>query len=102
MFTTGPLATQANQIQYGGETVGGYTWIGTTLVPVWPMMGSGYPGYYPTVAAQHSRIWYYTNPNGGNAWSSLTAALDTSANCYMSTVSGTTLYYGGIGGAQFC
>src|SRR5262249_48855908 len=50
VFTPGPLATQANQIVYGGETVGGYAWVGSTLVPVWPMMGSGYPGDYPTVA----------------------------------------------------
>lgn len=94
----GPLATYADLIEFGGETVGGYI----LFVPIWPAMGSGYYGTDPNLAAQQNTIYDFTDPTGSWVWSSLTPALDTPATCYNSAVSGTTLSFGGPGGRQFC
>jgi hypothetical protein len=96
---TQSLHTSANLIEFGGETVGANIWVGGTLYGLWPQMGDGYAGYYTNLAAQQNGIYHFPT-TGGSAWSSLTAGLDTSAACYYSVVSGTTVSFGGLGGFQ--
>jgi len=98
------LHSSANQIQFGGEAVGGYQFFSYNplfFLPTFPQMGSGYLSN-SFFAAQQSSIYYLTNTAGSSAWSKLTAASDTTASCYTSTVSSTTLIFGGGGGYQYC
>src|SRR5215470_4926220 len=57
LVTPGPLASWANVIEFGGETVGGYFFLPAPL-PTWPQMGNGhYSGDY--LAAQQNTIYYF-------------------------------------------
>jgi hypothetical protein len=99
------LHSSANLIEFGGETVGGYQFLSFNpplILPTWPQMGNGYFSNSPNLAALQYSIYYLTNAAGSSAWSKLTAATDTTASCYTSTVNGTTLIFGGAGGFQNC
>jgi hypothetical protein len=99
------LQTGSNLIEFGGETVGGAELISRRplrIAPTWPQMGNGYFSNQPNLAAQQNGIYYFTSTGGSSAWAGLLATLDTLASCYTSTVSGTTLVFGGSGGLQHC
>jgi hypothetical protein len=99
------LQTGSSLIEFGGETVGGARLISyrpLRIAPTWPQMGNGYFSNQPSLAAQQNSIYYFTSTGGSSAWASLLASLDTLASCYTSTVSGTTLVFGGAGGLQAC
>lgn len=94
LFKGGQLSRFAQEIDYGGETVG------TTS---WPAMGSGhFPAEGFGKAAYQRNIFYYPT-TGGGVNSSLTAS-QSSPNCYkISVLSGGSwspyFYFGGPGGS---
>lgn len=96
LFNDTPMATAANEIDYGGEVVGS---------TVWPPMGSGqFASSGFGHAAFDRNILYY--PTGGGATSATLHASQTSPSCFTDVTtnassnggSGTHFYFGGPGG----
>ena len=105
IYVGSPMLSGSNQLQFGGETVGGFAFFGGWIIlPTWPGMGDGIYGTQAnaSLAAQQRSIYYFTSSNGNSAWTSLTATQDTPTSCYTSSVSGATLTFGGPGSYQFC
>ena len=99
LFGSGQMATQADTIDYGGETVSGNPPNGD-----WGPMGSGANASagWPQ-AAFHCYIYYWT-PAGASAWANLSQV--GASPCYGyaqgfdSSSWGTYLYFGGPGGGD--
>ena len=96
LYGNGAMATQASEIDYGGETVG------TTSFP--PMGGGVFANQGQGHAAYHRDIRFFPAA-GGNNVASLTAAAASPA-CYTAAVSklnapwNETLFFGGPGGTN--
>lgn len=99
LFGAGQMATAADTIDYGGETVSG-----TPPDGDWPAMGSGAAASegWPN-AAFHCYIYYWT-PDGSAQWAKLAQIAPSSCYGYAGgfdeTSWGSYLFFGGSGGAD--
>jgi hypothetical protein len=97
IYAGGQLATSAQQILYGGETV--------CKDVSWPGMGSGSWAADGWMQAAYQRNIYYFPPGGGAQWASLTPEQPSPA-CYSMALAsaaapwGVYFFYGGPGGGD--
>jgi Neprosin len=101
LFGSGQMASGADTIEFGGETVSGYPPNGD-----WGQMGSGQNGSAGWEKAAYQRCIYYYTAAGGSDWASLDVVTPVSP-CYTfnggfdSTGSwGTYFFFGGAGGSD--
>ncbi len=101
LFGTGAMASGADQIEFGGETVSGVPPSGD-----WGPMGSGQLANAGWQQSAYHRAIYYYDATGGSNWASLAEFTPTSP-CYSfsggfdSTGSwGTYFFFGGPGGGD--
>lgn len=96
LYGTGPLATHASDVDYGGEVVD---------VTAWPPMGSGAFASEGWQHAAYQRDIYFFPTAGGSQWASLTGD-QASANCFTISVASTSapwneyFFFGGPGGTD--
>ena len=94
LYQNGPMATQATEIDYGGETVGNTSY---------PPMGSGAFANQGTGNAAYQRNIYYFPPTGGAQQAALTPAeqwpTSYTIQVQQSNEWGESFYFGGPGGA---
>ena len=97
VYKGGPMATGANEIDFGGETVG---------ATIWPQMGSG---QFPSAGFGHAAfmkgIAYF--PNSSTRLVGKLSVSQPSPNCYKDVTTndskssfGTYFYFGGPGGTK--
>jgi hypothetical protein len=98
LFGTGPMATSASAIKFGGETV--------TAKVSWPAMGSGGLAAAGWQQAAYQRDIFYFPTTGGAQWTGLTPQQPSPA-CYTLALQtpvarpwGVYFYYGGPGGGD--
>jgi len=100
LFGNGAMATAADTIEFGGETVSG-----TPPAGEWGPMGSGAYGSTGWQQSAFQRYIYYYPANGGAEWANLLVVQPVSA-CYSfnggfdSTAWGTYFFFGGPGGGD--
>jgi hypothetical protein len=101
LFGSGQMASGADTIEFGGETVSGAPPSGD-----WGPMGSGQDGSAGWQQAAYQRAIYYYSAGGGSTWASLNVVTPVSP-CYSfnggfdSTGSwGTYFFFGGPGGGD--